>query len=211
MSEVHKEKIRPAENRADFRKSYMSDRGLFEYVEILGISEKELNNPETVILDLGAGARQLFAREAQTLHLKAWIISVDPRLALPTETDLNLPGGPKEERRTGRQQAADDSLAASAEALPFKDGVIEKIYALFSIPYYLDKPEQIQRALGEMLRILKPGGIIKMFPIMDDQIEIVSKFLLTQDQISFEREARKSLDPEDQSTDWLITVQKTVL
>ncbi|MEK7608234.1 MAG: hypothetical protein AAB495_01515 [Patescibacteria group bacterium] len=157
--------------------SYMSDRGIFRYLDCLSLTEEELNDPESIILDLGSGTEQNFAKEARLLGLKSTVISMDPRLALNEKEDLSMPHSDKEARIRGRDNPEPKTIAAIGGALPFKDGSIKKIYALYSVPYYLNDKEAIEKNLCEMIRVLSPHGTAKVFPIPPEQERLVGEAL----------------------------------
>ncbi len=90
---------------ADITRTYLSNRGVFEYMDRLQITESDLNDPNNVILDLGAGIQQDFAGQHSDLDLKAKVISIDPRLGLPLKTDLAIPGTNINARLEGRKNA----------------------------------------------------------------------------------------------------------
>ena len=209
------EKISAREElKSDFRDAALTERGFFTrgerlgYFDIFKISEKDLDDPDALILDLGAGTQQELAREVKGLGLKAKIISTDPRLGLSEEEDLSLlPKSEKQNRLMGRGKNAQPmSLAGLSEALPFKEGSFDKIYALYSVPYYLKNPQEIQNTLQEMIRALKSGGIIKAFPVLKEQIKIVSDYLDGLPDVEFNPILKKRYNEYDE--DWLIEIKK---
>ncbi len=157
--------------------TYMSDRGVFEYLKQFDIAKKELDDPDSLILDLGAGTKQDFAREIRELGLRSKVISIDPRLGLAEKEDLALPTSDKSERLKGRRSPEPLTLAALSEFLPLKDESVNHIYASYSVPYYLRNPGEITRTIKEMVRVLKPGGAIKIFPLIREHRKITEKTL----------------------------------
>lgn len=155
----------------------MTDRGIFEYMRELDVSEEELNDPETLILDLGAGEQQNLAKEVHQFSLRSKVLSIDPRLGLSQEKDLSLPTMSKERRLEGRKNPEPLTIAASSDALPLKNESVKHVYALYSVPYYLENPEQILKTLMEAIRVTKPGGSIKIFPIIESQLTDVTNAL----------------------------------
>jgi len=57
-----------------------TDRTLSQYVDLLQIPDEELNN--AVILDIGSGVHQRFAREVNNHMRSSKVISLDPNLGL---------------------------------------------------------------------------------------------------------------------------------
>lgn len=184
--------------KEQFKKTYMTERGIFGYMDVMEISEKELNDPNALILDLGSGAKQNFARDIQDLGFKAKVISVDPRLGLEENEDLALmPSSEQNERLVGRKKSMPGTVAAIGEELPFKGESFHKIFALFSVPYYLEQENEIYQNLTEMIRVLRPGGTIKIFPILGNQVKIIEKFLNKQKDIEFSLQIRGDEDEKD--------------
>lgn len=186
--------------KSDFRETILTNRGLFEYLEDLEIPEADFNNPNALILDLGAGIQQRLAKEAGALHLKSKIISVDPRLGLREEEDLALPSTERDMRVVGRKNPAPRSLAATAEALPFRDGTFERIYALYSVPYYLSHPEEIEATIYEVLRVLRPEGVFRAYPILEEQVDLIRGILGKRTDIAF--------DIKEKEEDFLLVLTK---
>lgn len=69
--------------------------------------------------------------------------------------------------------------------LPFRDGVFDMILSSYSFSYYSDHTD-IPRALEDMVRILKPGGELRIVPIrvyshhnveMDERYQLIFKVL----------------------------------
>lgn len=196
----------PTASESNTSLGVLTHRGLFEYLDKLNLTEKELNDPNTLLLDLGSGTKQDFAREMKFLDLKSQVISVDPRLALPLEKDLAIPGTDRQARREGRLNPVENSIAALGEALPFRSNSFEKIYAMYSVPFYLEQKADILATLKEIHRVLKPGGEFKGFPIIKDQKEILEPLLAELNDIHASFELKYSDDEGDE--EWLLTFKK---
>ncbi len=182
-------------------KTTLTERGVTRYMELLNISEDELNDPHSLILDLGAGTEQNFAKEVRKLNLKSKIVSLDPRLGLSEAEDIdNLFAKPhKEARIRGRKNPETKTAAGLSASLPFVDNVFDHIYALYSVPYYLNyrNPSEVSETLQEMLRVLKPGGVIRVFPVENEQLNIIKNFLKSMDNVSFVLEKTETSDGDD--------------
>ena len=152
--------------------------------------------------------KQEFAKEVKEMGLKSKIVSVDPRLGLSEQEDLSLLKEPdrKQKRLEGRKNAQPMSVAGISEALPFKENSFDKIYALYSVPYYLKNPQEIQNTLQEMIRTLKSGGTIKAFPVLKEQIKIVGNYLDGLPDIEFSLVLKKKYNEYDE--EWLIEIKK---
>lgn len=204
------EKLLREEDKFDLKKDKdeiaMTSRGLADYMDILKLTEKELDDPDLLILDLGSGLEQNFAKDIRKKDIRSKIISVDPKLGLSDDEDLSsiINVSDKETRIQARKNTEPRTVAGLSGALPFLDNVFSRIYAVYSAPYYLSHPEDIEQTLKEMIRVLKPGGIIKAVPIEDEQSEIVKNFLKSSDDVSFSiKQVRTAVDYEN-----LLTVTK---
>ncbi len=181
------EKFKKSDSRLEkLPRGSLSSRGMSEYMNLLELTEEELNNENSLLLDLGAGIQQNFAKEARELGLKSKIISVDPRLGLEEGEDLSSIKQPdKEKRIQGRKNAESNTIAALSDALPFKNESFNHVYAVFSIPYYLESSEEIEKSLSEIIRVLKPGGDAKLFPVSIATKKNVISFLDTRDDVVY--------------------------
>ncbi|MDP2934639.1 MAG: class I SAM-dependent methyltransferase, partial [bacterium] len=199
------------EPKFDIKKTYMSDRSVFDYMDKLEVSEEELDDPDALIIDLGSGTKQNLSREAREFGLKSKIISIDPRLGLDAKEDLELPLSSKRDRKQGRANPEPYTLAGLGQALPIKNESVHRIFALYSVPYYLENQDEIEDNLSEMIRVLKPGGVIRIFPIMQNQLSQVEDFLKKQKNIKSSFSLKES--GEDSVTgekieDWLLIIEK---
>lgn len=194
------------EQKFDIKKTYMSDRGLLDYLKGLEIQTDELEDKNGIILDLGAGAAQNLAKDIRELNLNVKVISVDPRLALTQAVELGLPGGSSQTRKRGKINPEVGSLAAYSDNLPFKDNSFEDIYAFYSVPFYLENQEEIQKTLTEMIRVTKNKGEIRAFPILKEQVSYVRSFLSQKEGIDYELKLKEAY--EDGNEDWLLIIHK---
>lgn len=98
--------------------------------------------PEARVLDVGCGsgwATRLLAEKA-TAGTVVGIDIADEMIKLARETSTTF--------------ANVDFQVASAESLPFGDGEFSHAFSMESLYYYAD----MSRALGEIKRVLQPGG-----------------------------------------------------
>ena len=98
--------------------------------------------PGHSVLDIGAGTGRLAAYVADIVGKGGRVVAVDP---LPLRIDMAR-------AKAGRQFEA---LVGRAEDLsPFRDGSFDVVYLNSVFHWIEDKP----RALGEIYRVLRPGG-----------------------------------------------------
>jgi SAM-dependent methyltransferase len=147
----------------------LSERNYDQYKKFLDLTEEELANWHTIV-DLGAGTEQEFAKGIRVHHPEAKVISIDPRLALSEEEDLAgiLPED-HDARRRGRQQPEPETIAALAQDLPIDSNSVDGLVALHSVPQYIETTEGMNDAFREILRVLKAGGVAKLFPVNKDR------------------------------------------
>ena len=132
---------------------FLSERHWDDYASKLDLVEKDLQKWH-VILDLGSGCFQEFADDIEKLGFKdVKVLSIDPTLGIKS------PSGAM--RRT---IARPNTAIAFAEELPLLDDSVDVIFALFSIPFYSMNDRDELLAAKEMIRVLKPGGEIRIFP-----------------------------------------------
>ncbi len=174
----------------------MARRGLADYMDMLKLTEKDFDDPDLLILDLGSGEEQNFAKDIHKYNLRSKIISLDPKLGLSDEEDLSPISKASDKvlrRMRGRKNPESGTVAGLSNELPFLDNVFSRIYAVYSAPYYLRHPEEIGQSLKEMIRVVKPGGQIKAFPIEPEQLDVVKEFLENSENVSFSVEHIKTL------------------
>ncbi len=174
-----------------YQASLMSAGGLHHYLRNLRIPAEELDQ-NWRILDLGSGSRQNFARDCRQAKLRSTIFSLDPRLAMSDLEDVNrglfrgVRGTNELERLYGRRFPQPNTLAGEGTKLPFADTTFKRVYAHYSVPMYLGESvkvlsaadeEKIATSIAEIKRVLQPGGIARIFPVPDYQVETVEKSL----------------------------------
>ena len=59
------------------------------------------------------------------------------------------------------------ALSARAEKLPFDDESIDEILCSYLLFVWIEGEEDLADILGEFLRVLKPGGVVKLYPLYD--------------------------------------------
>ncbi|MGA3150628.1 MAG: class I SAM-dependent methyltransferase [Candidatus Saccharimonadales bacterium] len=130
-------------------------RGISDYREHLGIELEDLRGKR--ILDVGAGF-SIFAREAK--EHGAETISLEPQD--PTQ---RLDMMPEDKAEFRKALSRGEIVPGIVQELPFEDGSFDRVFAVLSVPYYLPRVESERiLAFDEMVRVLKPGGEIRIFP-----------------------------------------------
>lgn len=100
-------------------------------------------------LDVGAGKSDL-SKEAASRGIDAKIIAVDMKL----EALLEQSG---------------DAVQASGENLPFADNSFDNVLATYSMPFWSNSADKAVHFLDETVRVVKPGGEIRIAPIASAQ------------------------------------------
>jgi SAM-dependent methyltransferase len=142
--------------------STFQSREPWEIFSNLRIPEQELNTPGLKIADIGAGA-QILAKEGDRLQWASEIHSVEPRLGITQEFENRTAMYPRD--ISSMYSVHRLAVGAMSDALPYPTGYFDRIYANFSVPYYQDSPTEIRGSMQEMLRVLKPEGIGRIFPV----------------------------------------------
>jgi len=154
------------EIRMDREKSAaFTDRNLAHYCEVFGFQPEDLK--DQVILDVGSGKKETFAKEAAKYG--AEVHSMSPALtkwlARRHVKGLIIPDKQWQKR----------SVAGRSQEISFKDETFDMVTALWSVPYYLanQAPEKARSetaiCVKEMIRVLKPGGKLFMSPEVNEQ------------------------------------------
>jgi len=138
------------------------DRGLSFYSKKLGIEPRELEGKK--ILDLGSGKTDKFARDLSKNGINCDVVSLNPDLI------------DEEKRKEVRAFQHEGKLVAGiGEELPFQNNSFDGIYALFSASSYSKpslKPENFSLWTQEALRVLKPGGEIRIAPVSQEELQV---------------------------------------
>lgn len=140
-----------------------SDRSFDHYLDMLEITEWGILG--SLVLDLGSGKSELFAREAQRKGIN--VVAVNPKL-----------GEEKARKISSEEIKEDDSyerkaIAALAQALPFRDNCFDSVVSVVAVPSYVD-PNDLPTVFKEILRVLKPGGKAFLSPL-----SLVNQFVCT--------------------------------
>lgn len=134
----------------------ITGRKVEDYCFYLQVEEDYFDKKGQIILDIGSGYNQDLARNVEYMGLGAEIISIDPSLTLNTER--------QDFRRKEAGKFHPLTIAAYAKQLPFADNSVDKCLALFSVPMYSVNTEYAIAEIKEMIRLVKKGGEIRIFP-----------------------------------------------
>jgi len=145
--EMAKYDIQSIRQRAE-QEASMSDWGLSKYAEVLDLNIDEMKGK--LVLDIGSGTSEKFAKEASKVEIK--VVSISPRAKddTPSGTPLSV---------TGRVQE-----------MPFRDNFFDYEVALFSVPYYLPLTKaEYTACFKEVIRTLKSGGKAYFSPVFKNK------------------------------------------
>lgn len=59
------------------------------------------------------------------------------------------------------------ALSIRAENLPFDDGSVDEVLCSYLLFVWVEEEEALADILGEFLRVLKPGGVVKLYPLYE--------------------------------------------
>jgi len=139
-------------------KNWRGREGVLNYL-LLG--ENDLKNGKT--LDIGSGTGQL----AIDLAGQAEIVSYDPLSAPLILLGTNKP-------KLSEEIARKNAVRGIAQVLPFKDNTFERVISLYSVPRYFSTAEKATEFIREILRVLKMGGEIRLYPLIINSEEVSS-------------------------------------
>lgn len=139
--------------------SFNYNRSLKEYESFLNFKIDELKGQR--ILDLGSGLGERFAKSASRHGIN--IVSLNPEYkqqsARKTAKTGLLP------RLFICPDWKKELVSGISQKLPFQDKSFDQVFCLYSIPGYLYF-EDFEPSFNEIIRVLKDGGIARIFPIM---------------------------------------------
>lgn len=126
-----------------WEKLYRKNKNFFAYAmsarkkTIIDILKKEIPRQNDRLLDLGCGAG-VIGKELVELGFN--VVGMDISLGMAKQAESNL--------------GSNNLTVGDVEKIPFADGTFDRIVCLGVITYLPDE----RKAIGEMYRILKPGG-----------------------------------------------------
>jgi len=154
------------------------------------LEQQDIQNllPNSTILEVGSGLNQELAKHLKTIRPDITTVSLDPTLGITVyqqrffietsadgkQLEYKLSQGltPEQKDQTTAVQnqriktAEENSIAALAQSLPFKDNAFDLIIDSFGPgTWFCNKPETTQRYVSELCRVLKPNGLAIIFPV----------------------------------------------
>jgi ubiquinone/menaquinone biosynthesis C-methylase UbiE len=207
MSEKEKNMLSPKMQPVE--KAGYTDRNWEEYAQFLDLTKEDLQKWQ-VIVDLGSGISQGLSYDLDKMGYKdKTVISIDPILGLLENPSNNLS---QEDLINLRSNAQPNTVAGLAQELPLKDESADAILALFSVPRYLDKSDDINNFLDQVVRVLKPGGEARIYPISKykNNFKIVPDYLAQLSKNEFEYELILKRDDDGDPCYYLLIIRKKV-
>ena len=153
-------------------KSSITERGLEEYESSLKINRDNLKGKK--VLDIGSGTMR-FAKEA--LEEGIQVYALDPYLK--SEENINQSFMEK----GGRKYAT----AARGQQLPYTNQQFDYIFSLYGL-MWVPNQEDLELSVKEACRVLKPGGEIRIYPLLSDQLSIKLRNWLQENKYVIEHE-----------------------
>lgn len=146
--------------------SLITERKVEEYFNDLDLSYEDLKGIKRVV-DLGAGLEQDFARGVHNSGFEGVVISIDPSLLLSDKDDLERLFPEERERRLkSREEPEYPTIGAYGQDMwSIDDSSVDLVVALHSVTQYLDKEEELEKTIDEILRILNKDGEARLFPV----------------------------------------------
>jgi len=151
-----------------------SDSAVKQYFNNLELTNKMLSEKENV-LDIGAGMRD-FAGFCIREKINDNIISLEPALNKYPETGISE----AIQMHWGKEvynHMQSKTVAGNMEQMPFKNNSFDLIVDNAAMPgfnYSLNEIEQmiegVEKAFDEIIRVLKPGGEARLFPLSEESL-----------------------------------------
>jgi len=176
----------------------ITDRSFNKIINIVGLKESEIMSlPDSaVILEVGSGTNQAFARAVKELRPDILCVSLDPTLAIKPEDyvttvsdwkdriptaiyyDNYSANTPSEQDysekirqlRITEANKTGNVVAGLAPNLPIRDNSVDLIIDSWAAGYYLDKnTDNFIDYIHNISRVLKPAGKARVYPVFDKQ------------------------------------------
>lgn len=142
--------------------------GFEEIARHLELTDDDLRNKK--ILDIGSGRASFAHRMQDKPELASEVVSFDAQYAF--EDYRSTPGKMREWRKDMRSHGM-LNVAGEAHALPFADGNFDLVISHYAVPLYTDFSDHSEAALKEfeeMLRVLKSGSEMRIYPVVWHEI-----------------------------------------
>jgi len=144
-----------------------TDCSFKEYCAVFDLEPNELK--DKMILDVGSGTRESFSKEAAKYGAK--VVSLSPELKKWFKRRL-AKGVIFPDKRW--QKA---SVAARAQEMPFAEESFDYVLASWSVPYYSLDEKDGNLSVEEMIRVLKPGGKLGLYPFAREKTENLDEII----------------------------------
>lgn len=122
------------------------------YIHQLGIKREHLEGKR--ILDLGAGRDLNFSKSLPDEGIQAEVISLSPAFK-----------GLSRHLSRDTHESARLAVAGMGEELPFREGSFGAV-VVFYLTLHVDSDERMATILKEIVRVLEPGGVAYIGPLM---------------------------------------------
>jgi SAM-dependent methyltransferase len=184
---------------------YITSRSAKEYFHYLQFTGSDMKKWK-VVVDLGSGIEQEFARDCKKMGFNTKIISIDPRIAFSEKYDLQGIVSKNEiiKRRAARKNPQEGTISAIAQHLPLNSNSVDEILALYSVPLYLRKQSDSDLVFAEIARVLKVDGEARIFPVTKGYENLINNFIGKHKNLS----VSKTLDKEH-TWSYLFVITKT--
>ncbi len=178
---INNEDLKKLRRKLREDKPVITERSVEEYESLFDVKFSEMKGK--TILDIGSG-RGNFHDRVSALGVK--VFSLNPEFKRG-----------KEAKSAEKIIHAEGDVGARAQEMPFADNSFDSEFALYSVPYYLPRYEEIgessensekffyeefERVIDEIIRTLKPGGKAYIYPLyplgnINGNIAIAEKIL----------------------------------
>jgi len=159
----------------------VTERSLNSYKETFSFDPESIPG-NGMVLDIGSGVNQRFAKELETTRPDVKVVSLDPSLGIPagdkefqrlgvtyqfTDTGGTSITPNEEQRRSRLENKYGLAVAGLAPELPFKDGSFDMVFDNHAAFMYFSEDEKNShiRYVKEMLRVLKSNGVAEIYPL----------------------------------------------
>ncbi len=178
------------------------------------IPQEEWKNK--VILDVGASYKPSFDKKSDFYFPGAKVIALDPSFIIDGEGAYPIDKYDKYQKKNMSEDFDPDveRKIGVVQEMPIEDHSIDYIFSLMAVPLHLTSNHR-GRMWAEMLRVLKPGGEIRIAPFANKgqntfYIEIIKRFGFEVDAFRVEhgkqplpKDVVKVKVPEDWDVDYL--------
>ncbi|OGY64743.1 MAG: hypothetical protein A3I24_02425 [Candidatus Harrisonbacteria bacterium RIFCSPLOWO2_02_FULL_41_13b] len=146
-------------------------RNFEQIIEELKLKQEDLE--DKIILDIGSGGGGFAAGVKENPELNSRVISLDPNYNLEKLSEENANLIKKAVRELKSEQLP--MVAGLSQELPFKDESIDLVISNHAVPWHiLDSADKVSKSIKEMIRVLKPGGEIRLHPVDEKIYNIVA-------------------------------------